>query len=168
MGKLNRTHRAGLLTALLGLGFYALAFGACGIGGESHGHSQCGIFAGRPSISVSVDYQQGDFLSVSAMGLEPARVYTLWLVNEAPEESMAGLGIAPYAFTADVSGEGTFNAKITEQELAKWQILKIVLHKDGDARNMAKTNLAGVFTVSTDNILRAQDKEAAVESNNRQ
>jgi hypothetical protein len=73
---------------------------------------------------------------ITAQGLRPDSVYTVWLVNEKPRMSMAGLGTADYAFTTDAEGLGRYTATVSPAELGKWQSLKIAYHPDRNARNM--------------------------------
>ncbi len=73
---------------------------------------------------------------ITAQGLKPNEVYTVWLVNMKPKMDMAGLGEADYAFTSDSRGNGHYTGTISAGELAKWQQLKIAHHPDGKPKNM--------------------------------
>jgi hypothetical protein len=75
-------------------------------------------------------------VTITAQGLRPSAVYTVWLVNEKPRMSMAGLGKADYAFTTDEKGHARYTATIAPADLAKWQLLKIAYHPDRKPRNM--------------------------------
>lgn len=84
-------------------------------------------------------------ISLDFQNLEPNAVYTVWLVNEKPEMSMTGLGTGDYSFQTGADGQGTYSALIGAPELNKWQTLKVVLHPDGNPKNMKdiKTALKG-------------------------
>jgi hypothetical protein len=78
----------------------------------------------------------GKTLTVTATGLKPKAVYTVWLVNMSPTMSKAGAGTAPYAFTADAKGGATYTAELSESPVGKWQSIMIVRHTTGDPKNM--------------------------------
>lgn len=73
---------------------------------------------------------------ITAQGLKPNEVYTVWLVNMKPKMDMAGLGEADYAFNSDSRGNGSYTGTISARELDKWQQLKIAHHPDGKSKNM--------------------------------
>jgi hypothetical protein len=83
--------------------------------------------------AVGADQQE---VAITMRGLRPDAVYTVWLVNEKPRMSMAGLGKADYTFTTDAKGQGRYAATIASAELAKWHLLKIAYHPDRKPRNM--------------------------------
>jgi hypothetical protein len=74
---------------------------------------------------------------ITARGLRPNEVYTVWLVNEKPRMDMAGLGTADYDFQSDSQGNGRYTATITGTDLDRWQLLKIAHHPDRNPRNMS-------------------------------
>lgn len=84
-------------------------------------------------------------ISLDFENLKPNAIYTVWLVNEKPEMSMTGLGTGDYSFKSDGNGQATYSALIEPPELNKWQLLKVVLHPDGNPKNMEdiKTALKG-------------------------
>jgi len=79
--------------------------------------------------------------------LRPNAVYTVWLVNEKPKMDMMGLGMGNYSFKTDEKGTGHYEASTSADDLAKWQIIKIAFHTDGDAKNMKgiKIDLEGML-----------------------
>jgi hypothetical protein len=79
---------------------------------------------------------------ITARGLKPNEVYTVWLVNMKPKMDMAGLGTGNYAFTSDAGGNGRYTATVSEGTLDKWQILKIAHHPDRNPGNMKKIGSA--------------------------
>jgi len=78
----------------------------------------------------------GTTLTVTATGLKPNAVYTVWFVNMSPTMTKAGAGTAPYAFTADAKGGATYTAELGESPVGKWQSIMIVRHTTGDPKNM--------------------------------
>lgn len=78
----------------------------------------------------------GNRFTVTAKGLKPGAVYTVWFVNMGPTMTMAGAGTAPYAFTADTSGNAKYTATLGESPVGKWQTIFIVRHPTGDPKDM--------------------------------
>ena len=73
---------------------------------------------------------------VAAEGLKPTATYTVWVVNMKPKMDMAGVGTGDYAFKSDATGRGQFIGTFPAADLAKWQILEVTHHPDGDPKNM--------------------------------
>jgi hypothetical protein len=81
-------------------------------------------------------------VAITAQGLKPNEVYTVWLVNMKPKMDMAGLGTGDYAFTSDDSGNGHYTATVSGAELGRWQLVEIAHHPDRNPRNMDKMGIA--------------------------
>ncbi len=77
-----------------------------------------------------------DTLTVQAKGLHPDSVYTVWFVNMKPKMSEAGAGQSPYMFKTDAQGNGAYTASLTESPIGKWQMVMIVLHPNGNPKDM--------------------------------
>jgi len=77
-------------------------------------------------------------LNIEAKGLKPDSVYTVWFVNKKPKKKEAGAGTAPYMFKTNASGDGSYSAPLEESPFGKWQMIMIVLHPDGDPKDMKK------------------------------
>ncbi len=75
-------------------------------------------------------------LTIQVKDLKPTSVYTVWFVKMKPKEEMAGVGNAPYSFKTDQQGTATFRATLAEVPFGKWQMLVIVRHPTGDAKDM--------------------------------
>ena len=75
-------------------------------------------------------------ITIAAEGLKPNATYTVWVVNMKPKMGMAGVGSGDYSFKSDGSGRGQFMGTISAAELAKWQMLEIAYHPDGNPKNM--------------------------------
>lgn len=88
---------------------------------------------------VGADQKQ---VTIMASGLQPNSVYTVWFVNEQPKMDMAGVGKGDYSFRTDSRGSGTYTATVPASDLEKWQMFKIALHPDGNARNMDNIKIA--------------------------
>jgi hypothetical protein len=73
---------------------------------------------------------------ITASGLKPNEVYTVWLVNMKPKMDMAGVGTGDYAFTSDAAGNGRYTATVSGGTLDKWQVIKIAHHPDRNPGNM--------------------------------
>lgn len=90
-----------------------------------------------PSASGIAELKANE-LKISAKGLKPNSVYTVWFVNMKPTMAKEGAGKEPYAFNSDANGEGKFEAKLAASPKGKWQALMIVRHPDGNPKNMDK------------------------------
>lgn len=94
-------------------------------------------------------------VTINLDNLKPNSLYTVWLVNEKPEMSMTGLGSGDYSFQTDSAGNGTYTATINKGELAKWQVLKVVLHPDENPKNMK--NIKSAATGDLTKVQRAAE-----------
>lgn len=81
---------------------------------------------------------EGNRLTITAKGLKPNAVYTVWLVNMQPTMTKAGAGAPPYDFRADAQGNARYTADLNESPVGKWQALMIVRHPSGDPKAMDK------------------------------
>jgi len=79
---------------------------------------------------------------ITAQGLKPNAVYTVWLVNMQPTMDMAGLGTGDYSFTSDAQGGGRYAATLSAASLKKWQLLEIAHHPDRNPRNLQQMGIA--------------------------
>ncbi len=78
----------------------------------------------------------GTRLTITAKGLKPNAVYTVWFVNMQPTMTKEGAGTPPYAFTTDAKGQAKYEAALGESPIGKWQAIMIVRHPSGDAKDM--------------------------------
>lgn len=81
---------------------------------------------------------EGNKLTITAKGLKPNAVYTVWLVNMQPTMTKAGAGTAPYDFKTDGRGNAKYSATLSESPAGKWQAIFIVRHPSGDPKVMDK------------------------------
>ena len=79
---------------------------------------------------------EGTKLTVTATGLKPNGVYTVWFVNMQPNMTKAGAGKPPYSFKADAKGNAKYTANLSESPVGKWQVIFIVRHPSGDPKAM--------------------------------
>lgn len=85
-------------------------------------------------------------ISVQARGLRPEAIYTVWFVNMKPKKSEAGAGMAPYMFRTDRWGNGHYSAPLKAVPFGKWAMLMVVLHPDGNPKDMK--NMVGALKAS--------------------
>ncbi len=78
----------------------------------------------------------GTRLTITATGLKPKAIYTVWFVNMQPAMTKEGAGAPPYAFTTDAKGHATYKATLSESPIGKWQVIFIVRHPSGDPKDM--------------------------------
>lgn len=101
--------------------------------------------AAKGTIEVENDldaWYPGDTrLTITAKGLEPNSVYTVWLAKDEPSAELKGLGVGDYSFTTDGSGTGRFIANVAENELMDWDKLEIAFHPDGNPANLADAQI---------------------------
>jgi len=80
----------------------------------------------------------GTKLTITAKGLKPTAVYSVWFVNMQPTMTKAGVGKAPYSFKTDAKGNAKYTATLGESPEGKWQAIIIVRHPNGDPKDMDK------------------------------
>lgn len=102
------------------------------------------FFSKAKAEAVIKDLEQGKKeITITATGLKPDSVYTVWLVNMKPTMDMIGVGQAvDYAFRSNEKGEGRYTATISTAELEKWQLFEIAYHPNGDAKDMKDMKVA--------------------------
>ena len=101
--------------------------------------------AGRGAKGEAVIKEGGNGrteITLHMTGLKPKSVYTVWLVNMKPKMDMIGIGEGDYSFRSDDRGNGHYAATVSADELAKWQMLEVAYHPDGDPQNMKKMGIA--------------------------
>ena len=91
---------------------------------------------GASGTAVIVD-KGGDQkeVTITAKGLKPNSVYTVWLVNMKPKMDMAGVGEGDYSFRSDDKGNASYFATIGSADLSKWQLIELAYHPSGDPKN---------------------------------
>ncbi len=125
---------------ILTVTFVMLAFGL---------HSWAGInlplmaVKAHPNASGNAYFNEND-LSIQAKDLRPNEVYTVWFVNMKPKKHEVGAGSAPYMFKTDSNGNGVYKATLSESPFGKWGMLMVVLHPNGDPRDMK--NMVGALS----------------------
>ena len=75
-------------------------------------------------------------VSIQTRNLKPNSVYTVWFVNTKPKKHETGAGTAPYMFRTDSWGDGTYSAPLDGSPFGKWAMVMIVLHPNGDPKDM--------------------------------
>jgi hypothetical protein len=55
-----------------------------------------------------------------------------------PKKNETGAGTAPYMFKTDDYGNGNYSAFLSSLRFGKWQMIMVVLHPDGNPKNMKK------------------------------
>lgn len=83
-------------------------------------------------------------IAIGAKGLEPNSVYTAWFVSTKPKKHEIGAGQAPYMFKTDANGDRTYFATLDESPFGKWQMLMVVLHPNGNPKDMK--NMVGALS----------------------
>jgi hypothetical protein len=79
---------------------------------------------------------QDSRLTVTANGLKPNAVYTVWFVNMQPTMTQEGAGTPPFTFKTDQKGGAKYVTTLTESPIGKWQAIFIVRHPSGDPKDM--------------------------------
>jgi hypothetical protein len=85
-------------------------------------------------------------IQIEARGLKPNSVYTAWFVNTKPKKHETGAGQPPFMFKTDSIGNGTYSAALNESPYGKWEMLMIVLHPNGDPKDMK--NMVGALSAN--------------------
>ena len=117
----------------LAVGFVILALVAASWAGET----RIPLEAAKQQPNASgTAYLSGESISIHAKGLRPDSVYTVWFVNMKPKKHESGAGTAPYMFTTDSKGNGAYAATLSQPPFGKWQMIMVVLHPNGDPKDM--------------------------------
>ncbi len=126
------THKVIIATtaAVLGL-LLALTGGAVGAGKSFTLMGQKDTPTAKGTATVD-----GQHLKVTASGLKPNAVYTVWLVNMKPTMTKAPAGKEPPSFKTDAKGNGKYEGNLNESPIGKWESIMIVRHPSGDAKDM--------------------------------
>ncbi len=85
-------------------------------------------------------------IEIDAKGLKPNSVYTAWFVNTQPNKHETGAGQPPYMFRTDSNGNGSYAAALKESPYGKWQMLMVVLHPNGNPKDMK--NMVGALSAN--------------------
>ena len=85
-------------------------------------------------------------IEIDAKGLKPNSVYTAWFVNTKPNKHETGAGQPPYMFRTDSNGNGSYEAALKESPYGKWQMLMVVLHPNGNPKDMK--NMVGALSAN--------------------
>jgi hypothetical protein len=97
---------------------------------------------GHPNASGTAVIDS-DHINIQARGLKPDSVYTAWFVNMKPKKHEAGAGTALYMFHTDHWGNGSYSAPLIESPFGKWAVLMVVLHPNGNPKDMK--NMVGAL-----------------------
>ncbi len=84
-----------------------------------------------------------DKIDIQTKGLKPDSVYTVWFVNMKPKKHETGAGSAPYMFKTNSNGNGSYVSALNESPVGKWVMIMIVLHPDGNPKDMK--NMVGAL-----------------------
>jgi hypothetical protein len=143
-----------------------------------HAEKTAGQAAGTASLVCKPDLSKGT-LTIQASGLDPKKVYTVWLITPPPPQKMAkagtpapkmdkmgpdhnmagkmqmmGLGRAPYKLTVDAKGKVNFAVAVKDCGKIVKQKLEIAEHPDKDAKN-----LKNIVPVLTAELTKMQDEK---------
>jgi hypothetical protein len=134
-----RTYKKSIVLAAVFALFTFNAFALASPAGEKYSLAATKEFPGASGSAVISDTH----IDVTATGLNPNSVYTLWFVNMKPKKQETGAGQEPYMFKTDAKGHGTYSAPLKESSQS-WQTLMIVEHPNGNPRDMK--NMVGALT----------------------
>lgn len=78
----------------------------------------------------------GSHVNIQARGLKPEAVYTVWFVNMKPNKHETGAGRPPFMFKTDSWGSANYSSALKESPFGRWSMVMVVLHPDGNPKNM--------------------------------
>ena len=123
--------------ALVGIFFFSSAW-------ASGGSRTIGLESTRSHIKANgTAVIDQNHVRIQAGGLKPNAVYTVWFVNTKPKKHETGAGRAPFMFRTDNRGNGNYSAPLDESPFGKWAMVMIVLHPNGDPKDMK--NMVGAL-----------------------
>jgi hypothetical protein len=135
-----KTHRIFFLAVLSICLFSVVAFAFAAQTGKSYQ-----LMAAKESPGASGTAVIGDNeISINAKGLKANSVYTAWFVSMTPKKHETGAGKAPYMFKTDAKGTGAYSAPLGESPFGKWEMLMVVLHPNGNPKDMK--NMVGALS----------------------
>ena len=130
------------LTILVGvLAFFA--FGTLSLASQAGEKITLMATKKHPNASGTAVINESN-IKINAQGLKPDSVYTAWFVNTKPKKHKNGAGQAPYMFKTDSNGNGSYVAPLKESPYGKWQMLMVVLHPNGNPKDMK--NMVGALS----------------------
>ena len=130
------------LTILVGvLAFFA--FGTLSLASQAGEKISLMATKKHPNASGTAVINESN-IKINAQGLKPDSVYTAWFVNTKPKKHKTGAGQAPYMFKTDSNGNGSYAAPLKESPYGKWQMLMVVLHPNGNPKDMK--NMVGALS----------------------
>ena len=132
----KRTYQI-ITVALIGIFFFSIA-------GASGGRRTIGLEPTGSHIEANgTAVIDQNHVSVQARGLKSNAVYTVWFVNTKPKKHVTGAGTAPFMFRTDKWGNGNYSAPLDESPFGKWAMVMIVLHPNGNPKDMK--NMVGAL-----------------------
>ena len=78
----------------------------------------------------------GSHVNIQARELKSEAVYTVWFDNMKPSKHETGAGSPPFMFKTDAWGNTNYSGVLKESPFGKWAMVMVVLHPDGDPKNM--------------------------------
>ena len=97
----------------------------------------------HPGADGTATINKGN-INIATKGLKPNSVYTVWFVNMKPKKHETGAGAPPYMFKTDANGNGNYSAPLSESPVGKWEMLMVVLHPNGNPKDMK--NMVGALS----------------------
>jgi len=132
----KRTYQI-ITVALIGIFFFSIA-------GASGGRRTIGLEPTGSHIEANgTAVIDQNHVSVQTRGLKSNAVYTVWFVNTKPKKHVTGAGTAPFMFRTDNWGNGNYSAPLDESPFGKWAMVMIVLHPNGNPKDMK--NMVGAL-----------------------
>ena len=132
------------LTILVGvLAFFA--FGTLSLASQAGEKISLMATKKHPNASGTAVINESN-IKINAQGLKPDSVYTAWFVNTKPKKHETGAGRPPFMFKTDSNGKGSYTAPLKESPYGKWQMLMIVLHPNGNPKDMK--NMVGALSAN--------------------
>lgn len=81
-------------------------------------------------------------IRLSATGLEPNSVFSLWLIDETPFMGELGIGSGDLIFESDSDGKGTYTARIPANQFKDWDKIEVLHHPNKDTEDVEGAELA--------------------------
>lgn len=86
-------------------------------------------------------------IKITASGLEPNSMFSVWLINETPLLGEYGIGAGDLTFESDVDGKAVYTARVPSEQFKDWDKIEVMQHPDNNSDDMENAEIALVGSI---------------------